>query len=183
MFKSRPSTRAVAQSKDPSATTRPAHAGVAQRQSARLLSEEVGVRLLSPAPINQSRDGVTNGRRSGLRPRGLDRPWEFDSPSRDHTYNRRSDRSPSVIAPTMGRRPRKRSRVRFPAAKPRPDDATRPNVAKLTPSRSSRVIAYEAAVAGSIPAGVTGRRSSKRQSSFPLTQPRSAPTSQTTSRR
>jgi hypothetical protein len=58
-------------------------AGVTQLVERRLLSDPIGVRVLSPAPIIPR---WRNGKRSGPRPRGPFRPWEFDSPSRDqHT--------------------------------------------------------------------------------------------------
>ncbi len=64
-------------------------AGVAQWQSTRLLSDGVGVRILSPAYQlglpREAWEGWRNGKRSGLRPRGHIRPWEFDSPSREQT--------------------------------------------------------------------------------------------------
>ena len=56
-------------------------AGVTQLVERRLLSDPIGVRVLSPAPIIPR---WRNGKRSGPRPRGPFRPWEFDSPSRDH---------------------------------------------------------------------------------------------------
>lgn len=102
-----------------------------------------------------SRGGVI-GKRGGLRPRGLLALGVRLSLSGPTSREKRSDRSLSVTAPWGGGL-RKQVPGSTPGCDAPPEGRTRPNAffSSHTPSRMSRVIAVNDAVAGSSPARST----------------------------